>query len=78
MRKNVRRLLAAVFAATLAVGIFALAGCSSSNETSDSSSNSSEASAPSTQTVTDMVGRTVEVPGGGSIKSSASEPRRFA
>lgn len=63
MGKNVRRLLAAVFAATLAVGIFALAGCSSSNETSDSSSNSSEASAPSTQTVTDMVGRTVEVPG---------------
>ena len=63
MGKNVRRLLAAVFAAALAVGIFALVGCSSSNETSDSSSNSSEASAPSTQTVTDMVGRTVEVPG---------------
>lgn len=63
MGKNVCRLLAAVFAATLAVGIFALAGCSSPNATSDSSSNSSEASAPSTQTVTDMVGRTVEVPG---------------
>ena len=63
MGKNVCRLLAAVFAATLAVGIFALAGCSSPNATSDSSSNSSEASAPSTQAVTDMAGRTVEVPG---------------
>ena len=63
MGKNVCRLLVAVFAATLAVGIFALAGCSSPNATSDSSSNSSEASAPSTQAVTDMAGRTVEVPG---------------
>ena len=63
MGKNLRKLLAVVFAATLAAGILALAGCSSPNATSESTSNSSEASAPSTQTVTDMVGRTVEVPG---------------
>ena len=56
MDKKLSKLLAAAFAVTLAVGIFALAGCSSSN------TNSDKASASGTQTVTDMVGRTVEVP----------------
>lgn len=54
MDKKLRKLLVAVFAATLALGIFALAGCTSSN--------SDKASTSGTQTVTDMVGRTVEVP----------------
>ncbi len=56
MDKKLSKLLAAAFAVTLAVGIFALTGCSSSN------TNSDKASASGTQTVTDMVGRTVEVP----------------
>ena len=56
MDKKLSKLLAAAFAVMLAVGIFALAGCSSSN------TNSDKASASDTQTVTDMVGRTVEVP----------------
>lgn len=56
MDKKLSKLLAAAFAVMLAVGIFALAGCSSSN------TNSDKASASGTQTVTDMVGRTVEVP----------------
>lgn len=56
MDKKLSKLLAAAFAVMLAVVIFALAGCSSSN------TNSDKASASGTQTVTDMVGRTVEVP----------------
>ena len=56
MNNKLHKLLAAAFAATLAVGIFALAGCSSSN------TNSDKASASGTQTITDMAGRTVEVP----------------
>lgn len=56
MDKKLSKLLAAAFAVMLAVGIFALAGCSSSN------TNSDKASASGTQTVTDMVGRTIEVP----------------
>ena len=35
MDKKPRKLLAAAFAVTLAVGVFALAGCSSSNTNSD-------------------------------------------
>lgn len=64
MRLNVRRLLAAVLVATLAVGIFALAGCSASSPASGppSTANSSTASVSDTQTITDMAGRTVEVP----------------
>lgn len=35
MDKKLRKLLTAAFAVTLVVGIFALAGCSSSNTNSD-------------------------------------------
>lgn len=63
MKRNVRKLFAVALAATLALGVFALAGCSSSSAGSSSSgADSSASNAAGTQTVTDMVGRTVEVP----------------
>lgn len=63
MKRNARKLYAAALAATLALGAFALVGCSSSSAGSGSSAaDSSAGSAAATQTITDMAGRTVEVP----------------
>ena len=70
MNTHARKLLAAIFAAMLAIGVFALAGCSqsssssaaSSTASSSAASSSADSSAAATQTITDMVGRTVEVP----------------
>ena len=66
MNTHARKLLAVMFAAVLAIGVFALAGCSQSGSSSAASSSTASSSAGSsaaaTQTITDMVGRTVEVP----------------
>ena len=70
MNTHARKLLAAIFAAMLAIGVFALAGCSqsssssaaSSTASSSAASSSADSSAAATQTITDMVGRTVEIP----------------
>ena len=62
MRKNVRKLLGAAIAVMLTAGLFALAGCSSPTSSADSPATGSGSSAADVQTVTDMLGRTVEVP----------------
>ena len=60
MKLTARKIFAAALAAALALGIFAVTGCSTSSSSSNTASKGSTAAG--TQTITDMVGRTVEVP----------------
>lgn len=65
MKIRIRNVLAALLAATLTIGALALAGCSPAGSTNGSGASApanQNPSANATQTITDMVGRTVEVP----------------